>query len=214
MALSVEQKQMRFLAVVLPSLTLCTHTLLALSFLLPGSDPNRAVFSITYNAIAGSASILGLVGAIRVSTQATFFIPAIRATGGPWMGPAYTIVHAITLSFVTIALVNLILPFDFRLLNPVIPSYAVDGSLLCRDIDAGFGWDDEWLEKCSMTFIVVKFAIAGLGLSLMGAQWWALCSVRAWGQELGEQDRSGEGDMEKAGLVRRDDLMFDEKTGF
>ena len=127
---------------------------------------------------------------------------------------AYTIVHAITLSFVTIALVNLILPFDFRLLNPVIPSYAVDGSLLCRDIDAGFGWDDEWLEKCSMTFIVVKFAIAGLGLSLMGAQWWALCSVRAWGQELGEQDRSGEGDEEKARLVRRDDFMFDEKTGF
>ncbi|KAI4690976.1 uncharacterized protein J4E88_002450 [Alternaria novae-zelandiae] len=197
---------MRFLAVVLPSLTLCTHTLLALSFLLPGSDPNRAVFSITYNAIAGSASILGLVGAIRVSTQATFFIPAILS--------AYTIVHAITLSFVTIALVNLILPFDFRLLNPVIPSYAVDGSLLCRDIDAGFGWDDEWLEKCSMTFIVVKFAIAGLGLSLMGAQWWALCSVRSWGQELGTDDRSGEGDVEKAGLVRRDDYMFDEKTGF
>ncbi|KAI4912021.1 hypothetical protein J4E90_006840 [Alternaria incomplexa] len=199
MTLSVEQKQMRFLAVVLPSLTLCTHTLLALSFLLPGSDPNRAVFSITYNAIAGSASILGLVGAIRLL---------------PRLVSAYTIVHAITLSFVTIALVNLILPFDFRLLNPVIPSYAVDGSLLCRDIDAGFGWDDEWLEKCSMTFIVVKFAIAGLGLSLMGAQWWALCSVRAWGQELGGQDRSGEGDVEKADLVRRDDFMFDEKTGF
>ena len=132
----------------------------------------------------------------------------------PRLVSAYTIVHAITLSFVTIALVNLILPFDFRLLNPVIPSYAVDGSLLCRDIDAGFGWDDEWLEKCSMTFIVVKFAIAGLGLSLMGAQWWALCSVRAWGQELGEQHRSDEGDVEKAGLVRRDDYMFDEKTGF
>ncbi|KAI4647087.1 uncharacterized protein J4E78_009062 [Alternaria triticimaculans] len=199
MALSVEQKQMRFLAVVLPSLTLCTHTLLALSFLLPGSDPNRAVFSITYNAIAGSASILGLVGAIRLL---------------PRLVSAYTIVHAITLSFVTIALVNLILPFDFRLLNPVIPSYAVDGSLLCRDIDAGFGWDDEWLEKCSMTFIVVKFAIAGLGLSLMGAQWWALCSVRSWGQELGGQDRSGEDDVEKAGLGQRDYVRYDEKTEF
>ncbi|KAI4955857.1 hypothetical protein J4E91_000064 [Alternaria rosae] len=199
MALSSEQKQMRFLAVVLPSLTLCTHTLLALSFLLPGSDPNRAVFSITYNAIAGSASMLGLVGAI-------WLLPRLVS--------AYTIVHAITLSFVTIALVNLILPFDFRLLNPVIPSYAVDGPLLCRDIDAGFGWDDEWLEKCSMTFIVVKFAIAGLGLSLMGAQWWALCSVRAWGQELGGPDRNREGDVEKAGLEQSDGMRYDEKTGF
>jgi hypothetical protein len=86
MALSTEQNQMRyvalaqgsrhatgtdmvsrFLAIVLPSLTLCTHTLLALSFLLPGSDLDRASFSISYNVLAGSASILGLLGAVRVS---------------------------------------------------------------------------------------------------------------------------------------------------
>lgn len=57
----------RFLAVVLPSLTLCTHALLALSFLLPGSDLDRACFPIVYNVIAGSASILGVVGAMKVS---------------------------------------------------------------------------------------------------------------------------------------------------
>jgi hypothetical protein len=127
---------------------------------------------------------------------------------------AYTIVHATTLSFVTIALVNLVLPFDFQLLNPVIPSYAVDGSSICRDIDAGFGWDDEWLEKCSTTFVVVKFGTACLGLILMTAQWWALVSVRRWGQELKFQPRDAETDVEKAGLVQEDDMIYDEKTGF
>jgi hypothetical protein len=134
----------------------------------------------------------------------------------PRLVSAYTIVHATTLSFVTLALINLILPFDFWLLNPVAPSYAVDGSLLCRDIDAGFGWDEEWLEKCSTTFVLVKFVIACLGLILMVAQWWALFSVRGWGQELGKQSRvMGEVDVEKAGLVRgEDDATYDEKTGF
>ena len=129
---------------------------------------------------------------------------------------AYTIVHATTLSFVTIALVNLILPFDFRLLNPVIPSYAVDGSLICRDIDAGLGWDAEWLEKCSGTFVVVKFVMACLALVLMGAQWWALVSVRGWGQELRcQRNTAGEADVEKAGLVQKGDhMIYDEKAGF
>ncbi|RYO16199.1 hypothetical protein AA0111_g11464 [Alternaria arborescens] len=200
MALSTEQNQMRFLAIVLPSLTLCTHTLLALSFLLPGSDLDRASFSISYNVLAGSASILGLLGAVRL-------LPSLVS--------AYTIIHATTLSFVTIALVNLVLPFDFRLLNPVIPSYAVDGSSICRDIDAGFGWDDEWLEKCSTTFAVVKFGGACVGLVLMIAQWWALFSVRRWGQELGCQWETKEMDVEKGGLVQEeDDMIYDEKTGF
>jgi len=70
---------------VLPSLTLCTHTLLALSFLLPGSDPTRAVFSITYNAIAGSASILGLVGAIRVSKPLSSSPRFVRLAGLGWV---------------------------------------------------------------------------------------------------------------------------------
>lgn len=123
--------------------------------------------------------------------------------------------HAITLVFVTIALVNLVLPFDFRLPNPVVPSYAVDGSSICRDIDAGFGWDDEWLEKCSTTFAIIKFAIACLGLILMVAQWWALVSVRGWGQALRYQCRTGETDVEKAGLVQEGcNMTYDEKIAF
>lgn len=52
---------------MLPCLTFCTHSLLALSFILPGSDLDDAYLSVAYNVLACCASILGLVGAIRVS---------------------------------------------------------------------------------------------------------------------------------------------------
>lgn len=127
---------------------------------------------------------------------------------------AYTLLHTTTLSFVTIAIVNLILPFDFLLLNPVIPSYAVDGPSICHDIDAGFGWDDEWLEKCSTSLRIIKFGGACFGLVLMLAQWWALLSVRRWGQELRSQPKQVGADVEKAGLVYGERMIHDEKTGF
>jgi hypothetical protein len=127
----------------------------------------------------------------------------------------YTIVHTTTLSFVTIALANLILPFDFRLLNPIIPSYRVDGSSICRDIDTGFGWDESWLESCAKSFGVVRWSIAGCGLLLMVAQWWALMSVKRWVKEMRSrtQRRAGE-DVEKAEIPRTDDVMIDEKMGY
>jgi hypothetical protein len=49
--------------------------------------------------------------------------------------------HTSTLSFVTLALVNMMIPFDAAFMNPVIPSWHVDEGALCRDIDAGFGWE-------------------------------------------------------------------------
>ncbi|EAT79621.2 hypothetical protein SNOG_12821 [Parastagonospora nodorum SN15] len=137
MVLSKEQAQTRFLAIVLPTLTLCTHTLLAFSFALPGSEQYRAFWSLVYNSLAACASILGLIGAVRL-------IPSFVS--------AYTFVHTTALSFVTLALVNIIVPFDAGFLNPVIPSWHVDESAICRDIDAGFGWDEEWLVKCSKHF--------------------------------------------------------------
>lgn len=127
---------------------------------------------------------------------------------------AYTLLHTTTLSFVTIAIINLIVPFDFLLLNPVIPSYAVDGSSICHDIDAGFGWDDEWLEKCSTSLSIIKFGGACFGLVLMLAQWWALLSVRRWGQELRSQPKEAGADVEKACLVYGERMIYDEKTGF
>jgi hypothetical protein len=198
--------------------------LLALSFILPGADLDRAVFSVVYNVLAGSASIFGILGAVRVSkppgkddvgfgkrleanVRYLQFIPPLMST--------YTIVHTTTLSFVTIALATLILPFDFWLPNPIVPSYRVDGLGICRDIDAGFGWDESWLESCAKSFSVVKWLIAGFGLLLIVAQWWALMSVRRWGKEmrLQTQRRAGE-DVEKAEVVRKDDVMIDEKMGY
>jgi hypothetical protein len=218
----------RLLAIVLPSLTLCTHTLLALSFILPGADLDRAYFSVVYNVLAACASILGLIGAVRVSTL-PFGSPGEDEFGivrwkeaDMWilqlispLVSAYTCLHTTTLSFVTIALVNLVIPFDFRLLNPIVPSYRVDGSSICRDIDAGFGWDERWLETCAKSFSVVRWSIAGAGLVLMVAQWWALTSVRRWGSEMNNQRRTEEGDIEKAGTIYAGkDMKKYEKTGY
>ncbi|KAL5115361.1 hypothetical protein ACEQ8H_006737 [Pleosporales sp. CAS-2024a] len=200
MVLSKEQEQTRFLAMVLPTLTLCTHTLLAISFALPGSEPSRAFWSLIYNVFAAGASILGMIGAIRL-------IPSFVS--------AYTLMHTSALSFVTLALVNMIVPFDAALLNPVLPSWHVDESALCRDIDAGFGWDDEWLVKCSGHFYTFMLVVGWGGLLLMFAQWWALWTVRAWGKELRFQTRRATGDVEKMALLDANNhhlMMRDQKT--
>jgi hypothetical protein len=114
---------------------------------------------------------------------------------------------------VTLALANIIIPFDAGFLNPVIPSWHVDESAICRDIDAGFGWDDEWLVKCSKHFYTVMLVVAWSGLLLMFAQWWALWTVRRWGIELRFSRLRDRTDVEKTGLlVSNHDFMTDEKT--
>jgi hypothetical protein len=93
-----------------------------------------------------------------------------------------------------------------------VPSYRIDGSSICRDIDAGLGWDESWLDGCAKSYNVVRWSIACGGLVLMVAQWWALMSVRIWGNGLRNSWR-WEMDVEKAAVVRRDDVRHDEKTG-
>lgn len=160
----------RFLAIVLPSLTICTHTLLALSFALPDTLPEyRAFWSLAYNILAAGSSILGLIGALRL-------IPSLLSI--------YTYTHTVTLSFVTLGLANLIIPFDLFIVNPVVPAWSVDENAICRDIDAGMGWDEEWLVKCSKNFYLVTLVVAWAGLFLMLAQWWALATVRRWEKEV------------------------------
>lgn len=117
---------------------------------------------------------------------------------------AYTLVHTTTLSFVTLALMNTLLPYDFRYMNPVIPSWRIDETAICRDIDAGFGWDEDWLVQCRKSFGMVQMGVACGGLVLMIAQWWALATVRSWSIELQAQ-RWARSDVEKAGLLAEDD---------
>jgi hypothetical protein len=113
---------------------------------------------------------------------------------------AYTLVHTATLSFVTLALLNNLLPYDLRNMNPVIPSWRIDETAICRDIDAGFGWDEEWLVQCTESFGMVQMGFACGGLILIIAQWWALITVRSWSNEL-EARGSTRDDIEKAGSL-------------
>lgn len=186
MALTKEQEQTRFLAIVLPTLTFFTHSLLALSSALPGTEPYRAFWSLIYNVIAASTSVLGLIGAVRV-------IPSFVS--------AYTLTHTVSLSFVTLALINIILPFDAGILNPVIPSWNVDEDSICREIDGGFGWDEDWVVKCSKYFNTLVGVVAWSGLVLIFAQWWALWIVRRWGREVRWQELRARMDEEKMGML-------------
>ena len=122
----------------------------------------------------------------------------------PKLVSAYTLVHTTTLSFVTLALMNTLLPYDLRYMNPVIPSWRIDETAICRDIDAGFGWDEDWLVQCSKSFGMVQIGVACGGLVLMVAQWWALATVRSWSKELQVQ-RLSRGDIEKAGFLVEDE---------
>lgn len=122
----------------------------------------------------------------------------------PKLVSAYTLVHTTTLSFVTLALMNALLPYDLRYMNPVIPSWRIDETAICRDIDAGFGWDEDWLVQCSKSFGMVQIGVACGGLVLMVAQWWALATVRSWSKELQVQ-RLSRGDIEKAGFLAEDE---------
>lgn len=132
----------------------------------------------------------------------------------PKLVSAYTLVHATTLSFVTLALLNNLLPFDLRYMNPVIPSWRIDESAICRDIDAGFGWDDEWLLECSRSFGMVQMGVAWGALVLMIAQWWALVTVRSWSSELQAQPPMGS-DIEKAAFgVVDGGYDFDAKVAY
>lgn len=69
----------RFLAIVLPTLTFCTHILLAVSFALPGTEQYRAFWSLVFNVIAAGASVLGLIGAVRVRHMHTSCYPTISS---------------------------------------------------------------------------------------------------------------------------------------
>ena len=99
---------------------------------------------------------------------------------------------------------NALLPYDLRYMNPVIPSWRIDETAICRDIDAGFGWDEDWLVQCSKSFGMVQIGVACGGLVLMVAQWWALATVRSWSKELQVQ-RLSRGDIEKAGFLAEDE---------
>ncbi|KAF9691591.1 hypothetical protein EKO04_010283 [Ascochyta lentis] len=199
MELSREQAQTRFLAIILPALTLSTHLLLSLSSTLPGDDRTWAFWSLVYNGTAALASVLGLVGAVRLL---------------PNLVSAYTLVHTATLSFITLALVNSLLPYDLSYANPVIPSWRIDESAVCRDISAGFGWDEDWLVQCSKSFGMVQMTITCGGLVLMIAQWWALVAVKSWSNELETQRPSGD-DLERADFaIEKDEYAVGEKNGY
>ncbi|KAJ4982880.1 hypothetical protein SVAN01_11614, partial [Stagonosporopsis vannaccii] len=158
-----------FLAITLPASTLPTHLLLFLCFVLLRDDQTWVSWSLIYNGTATFASVLGLVGAI-------WSLPKLVS--------AYIFVHTTTLSFVTLALLDPLLPWDLWYMNPVITDWQADETAICRDMHTGVSWDEEWIVQCSGQLGIVLKGIAWGGFILVTAHWWALVLVRTWSNQL------------------------------
>jgi hypothetical protein len=83
-----------------------------------------------------------------------------------------------TLSLLTLALWNFILPIGAGKMVPVILDFSFDVSQTCQDMDDTFGTDPDWWQQCTSSLSIVKLATAGICLVLMAAQWWFVCQTR------------------------------------
>ncbi|KAF2477517.1 uncharacterized protein BDR25DRAFT_274708 [Lindgomyces ingoldianus] len=191
----------RVLATTLSSLTLITHTLVVFFAL----HIHNSVLPLDYhffpssgfelyNVLAAGGSALGVFGALRMDTL---------------LVSAYTTVHATTLLISTLALFDLVLPFETTAAIPIFPSMRLGFVDMCSEHD-GFGWDAQWVDQCRMSFAVMKAVAVGVGLVLVGIQWWAVGKVWRWGRGLRREEpkrREMGRDVEKVVVDEKVDML-------
>lgn len=123
----------------------------------------------------------------------------------PALVSAYVLAHTTTLLVGTLALLSIIVPYDFWYFGSILPSFEFDVARLCNELDESFGRDEGWLERCQGSFSVVKLLIAWVGLILLAAQWIALGNVWRWSLQMKKEPRmsrrEGQADEEKAPIL-------------
>jgi len=68
---------------------------------------------------------------------------------------------------------------------------------MCQELDAGFGWDEQWLDDCVASFAILNTIAIWTGLVMMAAQWVVLINVWSWIRTLGRRAQNlGCGDAE------------------
>ncbi|KAF2714765.1 hypothetical protein K504DRAFT_9841 [Pleomassaria siparia CBS 279.74] len=165
------------LAMILSLSTLTSHMVILLATLLhisrSASSPlsNSTYHFAAYNLIAGGASLIGLIGAIRINPNLVCF---------------YTHFHKTTLIIITFVLLELFLP-AFSILPdtfaPLLGTYEMDAHHFCKEMD-GFRDDEEWILRCSTQLAMVKGGVGCLVGLALAAQWWAVFDVWMWSREL------------------------------
>ena len=121
----------------------------------------------------------------------------------PSMVSAYTMAHAVILVTATFAFFDIMGVFDLGSIG--MARWRFDVLAICEDIDGSFGADEKWMEQCASGLKVVKLIAGLMGAVFLGAEWWGLASMCAWGRELRFQKRlrmmksMDVSDLEKAG---------------
>lgn len=165
----LEIPQGRALAIVLPSVTLMAHTATFVVLESVGSAGTWASSWVAaYDLVAAAASAVGLLGAIQRRR-------ILIAT--------YLLVHTITLSLISAALLINVLPSVFASGLPFSSLLRYDESFerrMCQELDEGFGWDDRWLSDCVSSFSALTMGAMWAGLVMMAAQWLVVLSVWGW----------------------------------
>jgi hypothetical protein len=110
----------------------------------------------------------------------------------PTLLSAYATVHTVTLLFTTFTLLSVILPFCIDTLVRIIPGVNLDVVAICGELDDSFGADQGWLERCQVSFRIVKLLVAWAGLGLMVAQWLALGTVYRWSKVLRQEQETAQ----------------------
>ena len=106
----------------------------------------------------------------------------------PTLVSAYTSIHALTLSFLSLTLLNVFLPLRIDAVLPFIPSQTLDASSMCDELSGA--WDEDWLEGCYVGLLIVKVGLATVATCMMTAQWLALYRVWNWGIEIRAEEYS------------------------
>ncbi|KAF1961819.1 hypothetical protein CC80DRAFT_531621 [Byssothecium circinans] len=168
----LDAPQGRALAIILPSVTLFAHVA---SFVVLGALSAvswSTWLCVWYDVVAAGASALGVFGAVK------------KRYG---LVSTYTIIHAISLTVVTIVLFVNVLPPSVPRSIPILDYVRYDSKIelwMCHELDDGFGWDATWYEKCKSSFRILSAGAAWAGSVLMVAQWWALVEVCSWNMDM------------------------------
>lgn len=117
---------------------------------------------------------------------------------------AYATVHAATLCFLSLTILNIFLPFRLDAVVPLIPNLKFDVGSMCQELDGA--WDETWLEKCGTGFAVVQGVGAFFSTCMMGAQWLALLRLWQWVRQI-----SNEGCEPRRTDIEKEEHFLEEK---
>lgn len=191
----------RALTIILSSVTLIAHVTTYFVLGAVFAESWGTSWCGLYDVAAVIASSVGVVGAVQVSNPSRSGQWAMRTVLScsqrrPILVSTYALVHAVTLTTITVVLLVNILPPTIAHTNPLLSRLRYDEMRkgMCLELDDGFGWDEHWVDQCRQSVRILSSCVAWSGLVMMAAQWWAMISIWGWIDDLRKENRRTDDD--------------------